>query len=87
MRKEWSVEKQFQQAKSLDLLREDIQDKSEVMLDQSILEMTILMFLKDTEEVNQINEKLRGDQLVHNCVCDIIQVGMLYTIITAIFFQ
>ena len=34
-----------------------------------------------------ITDKLRGEQLVHNCVCFLIQLGLLYTIVRVLFFQ
>lgn len=42
----------------MDSLRADIMDKSEVMLNKSLLEMTILTFLKTKVEENYFNQKI-----------------------------
>lgn len=42
----------------MDSLRADIMDKSEVMLNKSLLEMTILTFLKTKVDENYLNQKI-----------------------------
>ena len=85
--REWTIEQFFQaEYKSMDLLRDDIQDKTEIMLSKTVVDMTILVFLKDTENKLHIGDKLRSSHLMHYFVVILIQIGLLYVIIKAIFF-
>jgi len=62
---------------NLEVMRIQIQEKNNIHLHQDQTDLTLLVFMKDIIETNQINSKIQSEYLIQYFLVALIQIGMI----------